>query len=294
MNVQNKKVIQVETTVKSTMANVWLSWTEPEFITKWNFASDDWCCPAATNELITNGKFSWRMEAKDGSFGFDFSGKYDSIELFSLISSTLDDGRKIQIEFKATDDGVHIIENFEAEELNSLELQKNGWQAILDNFKKFTESYFPSNSLTFEVIVNAPITKVFQITFDDSHYREWTKEFNETSHFIGNWEKNSKILFVGCDKDGNIGGMVSRIFENIPDKFVSIEHLGLLQGDKEITSVAEVEQWAGSKENYLFFNKGDSTLLVANMDSNEEMKDYFLTTFPKALNRLKEICESEG
>jgi hypothetical protein len=115
--------------------------------------------------------------------------------------------------------------------------------------------------------------------------------FNETSHYRGSWDKGSKILFVGSDKDGNVGGMVSKIRENIPNKFISIEHLGLLQGDKEITSGPEAEGWAGALENYTFKSSNGKTIVETDMDSNEDFKDYFTNTWPKALSKLKEICE---
>lgn len=287
----NDKLIEVEVLINSTLENVWLAWTQPQFISEWNFASEDWCCPNATNNLYDGGSFSWRMEAKDGSFGFDFSGKYNSIEQFNRIEETLDDGRKVMIQFINIENGCKVVETFEPESQNSIELQQMGWQAILDNFKKFVESYFPKNSLKFEAIINAPISTVYEKMLAEDSYREWTKVFNEHSHFIGSWNKGDKILFIGLDKDGNKGGMVSRIKENIKDKFVSIEHLGMIQGEEEITSGPEVEKWVGGKENYSFFDLGNSTKLVVELDSVEEFANYFNEQYPMSLNILKEICE---
>jgi len=289
--INNKQLIEVEVVINSTLENVWLAWTQPEFIIKWNFASDDWCCPSATNELVEGGKFSWRMDAKDGSFGFDFSGQFNEIVQFSKIDESLDDGRSVVIVFIKTDAGIRVVEKFEPENVNPPESQKMGWQLILDNFKKFVESYFPTNSLKFEIMIDATIDNVYDIMLADDTYRQWTKVFNEHSHYVGSWNKGDKILFIGCDKDGNQGGMVSRIKENIKNKFVSIEHLGMLKGDIEITSGPEVEKWVGLRENYSFFEVNNSTKLIVELDTVEEFAGYFQEQYPLSLNFLKEICE---
>jgi len=135
----NKSFITVQVTVNAAIEKVWACWTRPENITKWNFASDDWHSPSAQNDLVPGGRFLWRMEAKDGSFGFDFSGVYDEVILHEYISYTLDDGRIVQITFKPDGNNTEVAEVFEAEAENSLELQQSGWQAILNNFKKYAE-----------------------------------------------------------------------------------------------------------------------------------------------------------
>ncbi|MFD0843415.1 SRPBCC family protein [Flaviramulus multivorans] len=133
-------MITVETTIKAPIEKVWEFWTKPEHITNWNFASDDWCCPSATNDLRPDGKFVWRMEAKDGSMGFDFNGIYNQIEKHKFISYTMEDGRNVEIEFKAEGDNIKLTESFEPETTNPVEMQRAGWQAILENFKKLVES----------------------------------------------------------------------------------------------------------------------------------------------------------
>jgi len=133
------KDITVKTTVNAPMEKVWESWTKPEHITKWNQASDDWHTPFAENDLSAGGKFLYRMEAKDGSFGFDFTGSYDDVQTYKNIIFTLDDGRKVEVTFIGADHTTEVIETFEAEASNSIELQQQGWQAILDNFKRYTE-----------------------------------------------------------------------------------------------------------------------------------------------------------
>jgi uncharacterized protein YndB with AHSA1/START domain len=134
-----KETITVEILVKASIEKVWQFWTKPEHITKWNHASEDWHTTRAENDLKIGGKFLSRMEAKDGSFGFDFEGIYDSIITNEKISYTLLDDRKVTITFLQIENGVQITETFEAENENSLELQKFGWQAILNNFKNYIE-----------------------------------------------------------------------------------------------------------------------------------------------------------
>lgn len=131
--------ITIGTLVRATPEKVWACWTEPQHIVRWNQASDDWHTTRAENDLRPGGKFLYRMEAKDGSFGFDFEGVYDEVVAQKLIKYTIVDGRKVSVEFISKDAGVEIVEAFEAEDENSPELQRQGWQAIIDNFRKYTE-----------------------------------------------------------------------------------------------------------------------------------------------------------
>jgi uncharacterized protein YndB with AHSA1/START domain len=140
MKTINKATITVENIINAPMEKVWQCWTSPEHITRWNNASDDWHTPSVTNDLKPAGAFSYRMEAKDGSFGFDFAGVYDAVKTNEHIAYTLEDGRKVNITFTSAGNTTKVVETFEAEEMNSLELQQGGWQAILNNFKKHTEA----------------------------------------------------------------------------------------------------------------------------------------------------------
>jgi uncharacterized protein YndB with AHSA1/START domain len=135
-----KVKITVETVVNASIDKVWQYWTEPAHIMNWNFASDDWCAPKAVNDLRVGGKFSSRMEAKDGSFGFDFGGVYDEVNINEMIRYTLEDDRKVEIIFSISGNGTWLVETFDAETENSVDLQKGGWQAILNNFKKYVEN----------------------------------------------------------------------------------------------------------------------------------------------------------
>lgn len=135
----DKQIITVETVVRKPTGEVWGKLTLPEHIMKWNNASEDWHTPSAVNDLRVGGTFIYKMAAKDGSYSFDFSGIYDEVILNRKIAYTLGDGRKVVIDFIEVDEGVRIVETFEAEGTHSLEIQRIGWQAILDNFKKYVE-----------------------------------------------------------------------------------------------------------------------------------------------------------
>ena len=140
METQNKTLITVENTVNAGVEKVWECFTKPEHVVNWNNASEDWFTPRAENDLRVGGNFVYRMEAKDGSFGFDFGGTYDKIKNNELIEYTIGDGRKVTVNFFSEEKNkTRVVERFEAENMNSIEMQKAGWQAILDNFKKYTE-----------------------------------------------------------------------------------------------------------------------------------------------------------
>ncbi len=139
MKTLNKKSITVQAIVDAPVEKVWKLWTNTKHITKWNSASDDWHTPKAENDLKPGGHFVFRMEAKDGSFGFDFEGTYDEVKTNEQIAYTLADGRKVQITFEDKGNTTKVVETFEAETENPVDMQKSGWQAILNNFKKYAE-----------------------------------------------------------------------------------------------------------------------------------------------------------
>jgi len=132
--------ITVIATINAPIEKVWSYWSEPAHITQWTFASSDWHAPFAENDLKTTGKFKTRMEAKDGSFGFDFEGIYSTVQEYALIEYGLEDGRKVRIAFEEIDGLTKVTETFDPENTNPIEMQRGGWQAILDNFKKYTEA----------------------------------------------------------------------------------------------------------------------------------------------------------
>lgn len=286
-----KEIITIQVYIQAPIQKVWDCWTGPNHIVHWNHASIDWHSPGAENDLRVGGRFSSRMEAKDGSMGFDFGGIYTKVEIHQMIEYVLDDDRKVQISFEIQGDKILLTESFEAEQENAIELQRFGWQAILDNFKNYTEALATLKTLHFEILIDAGIEKVYQNMFEDKNWREWTAPFNPTSYYEGSWEKDARMLFLGTDHEGNKGGMVSRIKENIPNQFVSIEHIGIIQGDQEILSGPDVYGWAGAMENYAFSEVNGKTLLSVDLDANQDFMSYFTETWPVSLEILKAICE---
>ncbi len=148
--------------------------------------------------------------------------------------------------------------------------------------------------LQFKVSINSPVSKVYDrmlgIT-NKSTYEQWTAVFNPTSTYEGNWEKGSKILFIGVDEKGEKGGMVSRIVDNSLNRFVSIQHYGLVKAEQEITEGPDVEKWANGIENYSFEEINGITMLRVDLDTTEDFVNFMSDAYPKALEKLKEICE---
>lgn len=148
------------------------------------------------------------------------------------------------------------------------------------------------NKIKFSITINAPKEKVWNTMLNEDTYSKWTSAFSPDSRFEGDWNKGSKIRFIGSGPDGKIGGMVSHIVENKPFEYISIEHLGIVRedGSEDITS-DEVKTWAGAHENYLLKEDNGITEVIVDMDSNEEMEEMFKDMWPKALHKLKEIVE---
>jgi len=293
MTTTQKTKITVKTNINVPIERIWKLWNDPFHIMHWYHASEDWQTTWAENNLKVGGKFLYRMEAKDGSTGFDFTGKYNTVVYHKLINYTIADGRSVIVSFISNKEETTVTEIFEAEDTNTYSLQKQGWQSILNNFKKYAESSGIFEKLHFEIPIQAGINIVFQTLIDEKYFPEWTKEFNSSSRFEGSWNKNSKILFVGDNDDGTVGGMVSRIKENIPEKFISIEHQGIIENGKEITTGVKANGWSGGLENYTLRSVNKHTLLIIDSDINLEFKELMQKSWPKALNKLKEICESQ-
>jgi len=280
-----KQVITVTTTVSAPPERVWELFTAPMHVIHWNHASDDWQTSYAESELKPGGRFLSRMEARDGSEGFDFSGTYDEVIPGKLLTSTLDDGRKVRLTFSAVEGGTLVSESFETEDQNSAELQRKGWQAILDNFKKYVEGYGPKEMLHFEITINNSPGNVFRNMLESEGYSKWTMPFNPDSHFTGSWDKGERILFLGTDPDGKSGGMLCRIRENIPGKFVSIESLREIIDGKEVAGDAKKGPWHGALENYTLKPVGSNTLLCVDTDVPADFRSFVMEAWPKALEK---------
>lgn len=135
----NNNPITVETVINAPLSKVWQYWNDPQHIVNWAFASNDWEAPAAENDLRVGGKFKTVMAAKDKSASFDFTGTYVAVQQHALIEYDMEDGRHVKVEFTEVPEGVKVVETFDPETENSEELQRAGWQAIMDNFKKYVE-----------------------------------------------------------------------------------------------------------------------------------------------------------
>lgn len=146
-------------------------------------------------------------------------------------------------------------------------------------------------ALHFETKINAPVSKVYDTMLHKDTFKKWTAEFNPTSRYKGSWDIGSGILFLADGENGQVNGMVSRIKENKLNEFVCIEHLGILEGGKEITKGEKVDGIAGALEEYTFIKTDQGTLLKVSMDTAPEWEEYFEKTWPKALAALKRICE---
>lgn len=286
-----KTRITVETVVNAPVEKVWDLWTDPMHVLHWNYASVDWHTPYAENDFKVGGKFLYRMESTDGKNGFNFAGEYNNIELYKHIEYTIGDGRKVWVTFSPKGTGTRVSETFETESVNPADRQQEGWQAILDNFKRYAE--YRTDIMHFEIEINAETEKVFKIMTDDATFREWTEVFSPGSHFIGSWSKGSKIRFIGTGKNGKDEGMIGRIRENIPDRFISIEYFGFIKDGVETMCGPEVDDWQGALENYTFISRTGKTILLVDMDVIPGFSEFFEQQWPKALDKLKEICERQ-
>ena len=142
-----------------------------------------------------------------------------------------------------------------------------------------------------QIFIDVPRKKVWDVMLGDKTYREWTSAFSKDSFYRGNWEKGSKILFIGPEQNGGETGMVSRIAENRKDEFISIEHLGIIKNGVEDTTSAEAKKWAPAFENYTFKEKSGGTELHVDMDIQEENREMFEKMWTDALKLLKDITE---
>jgi uncharacterized protein YndB with AHSA1/START domain len=148
------------------------------------------------------------------------------------------------------------------------------------------------HKLHFSIAINAPTAKVWSTMLDDATYRVWTEAFTSGSHYVGDWSKGSKILFLGPDPNtGKLGGMVSRIAENRLHEYISIEHLGMVQDGMEDTTSEAVKAWSGAQENYTFKERNGNTEVLVDIDITEDWKEMFESAWPKALQKLKELAE---
>jgi len=284
---KTKESITIETTINSPLEKVWKLWNDPHHIKQWNAASDDWHTTQSSIDLRVGGKFSSTMAAKDGSMSFDFAGVYTAVSKTQLIEQTLDDGRKLRVEFSSENGKTKVVETFEPESTNSLEMQRGGWQAILDNFKKHAERLNTYEQLNFSITINAPKKKVWDTMLGIETYKKWTSAAWPGSYYEGEWKDGETLFFFGPDKSGT----KAKLVELRPYVFVKAEHVACFDKGKEDTQSEMAKVWIGSTESYAFTEKDGHTTLDVTMHVTSGWADMFKKDWPKAMNKLKEICE---
>lgn len=249
-NEKQDKRITIETIVSKPVDQVWEMWTLPIHIMQWNNASDDWFTPSAENNLIEGGRFNYKMAARDGSYSFDFSGTYNEVIIGKKIAYTLDDDRKTIIEFIEEDGKVKIVETFEAEEHYSLEKQRAGWQAILDNFNRYVSAASHQPLVKTQMLIRKPIQEVFEAFVNpEITTRFWfTKSsgrLNKGQHvrwewemygvwddvFVKNIEQNKRIDIEFSDKT-----ITEWVFTSYTETetFVTITNTGFMGSEDEV------------------------------------------------------------
>jgi len=291
MDKRDKTILTIRTTVLSPVSRVWHFFTHPHHIVRWNAASDDWHCPQAANDLRIGGHCVYRMESRNGEYAFDFGGEYTDVQPNKFIAFVLGDGRRVEVNFEAKGDSTIVTEQFEAESMNPEDMQLAGWQAILNNFAAYTERTRGDNPIHFEIMIAATPEKVEQLMLADKTYREWTAIFNPGSFYEGGWEEGAEIRFVGIGEDGVKEGMIGHIAIHKPQQYVSIAYDGMILKGQDHFTGADVEALKNAREEYRFVARDGQTLLVVDLDDPGPYADYFAETWPKAMEKLKEICE---
>lgn len=288
----NTSVITVKTTIEAPVEKVWQLWTDPEHVVNWNYATSGWHTPSAVNDLREGGSFRYRMEEITGTTGFNFEGTYTELIPYERIGYQMPDGRKVTLEFISENDITSIVESFIPEPSHSLEMQKVGWQAILDNFKRYVESFSETERMHFETYIESPPEEVYRLMLDRETWSQWASAFDPGSFYEGSWESGAEIRFMATGRDGTRSGLISRITENIPGQYISIDHVGLILEGQEITSGNEVDKLTGNLEYYSFLKQDEGTLLSVDIEVNNEFSPYLVDSWPKALEKLKELCEN--
>ncbi len=287
METAKQTVITVETIIDAPVDKVWKIWNDPKHITQWNNASDDWHTPQAENDLRVGGQLRATMAAKDGSMSFEFIATYDKIVPNKSIDYTIEDGRKVTVEFSPQGSKTKVVESFEAEGTNPVEMQRDGWQAILDNFKKHTERLNKYHQLDFSITIDASLKKVWDIMLSEKTYRQWVGAAWPGSYFEGEWKEGETLCFFNSEKSGT----KAKLIEHRPYQFSRAEHVSCFDKGKEDTSSSIARSWIGCTESYAFSERNGHTTVKVTMHVTADWVDMFNTDWPKALAKLKEICE---
>ena len=287
MKTDNPAPITIEATVNAPVEKVWKLWNDPLHIKQWSAASEDWHTPRSAIDLRIGGRFASTMAAKDGSMAFEFGGIYTNIKEHRLIEQKLDDERKVKVEFKPDGGKTKVVEAFDAESTNPVEMQRAGWQAILDNFKKHVERLNEYEQLDFSITINAPKKKVWDIMLGAETYKEWVSAAWPGSYAEGKWEPGGTLCFFNPEKSGT----KVKLLEHRPYTFSKAEHISSFNKGVEDTTSETAKSWIGSTESYLFSEKEGTTSLEVTMHVPPAWAGMFKADWLKALKKLKAICE---
>jgi len=277
--------ITIEAIVNAGIERVWDAYNNPIAITKWNQASSDWHCPSAENDLRVGGKLKSRMEAKDGSFGFDFEGVYDEVDTHKIIAYTMGDGRKATTTFEPVENGTKVTTCFDAETQNAVELQQAGWQSILNSFKQYVER---RKELHFSIVINAGKQKVWETMLQHDTYKLWTAVAWPGSRYEGEWKQGTEIKFMGEQDDGTL----ALIELCQPHDYLLARHIAIINANGSLDTLSEMaKEWTGAKEAYQFSEQNGVTTLKVTIETIEKWAGMFEEGWPKAVEKLKELCE---
>jgi uncharacterized protein YndB with AHSA1/START domain len=285
MTTTEKTTIKVSANIDAPIAKVWELWTTPKHIMQWNNASDDWWTSRAENDLRTGGEFVSTMEAKDGSFKFDFAGVYREVIPHEKIHYAMADGREVKVYFRSADGQTQVTEVFDPENIHSLEMQEAGWQAILNNFKKYVEYTNKFQPIYFSEQINASKVKVWNTMMDEATYHEWVSSAWPNSFYEGIWKEGESLLFINKENSGT----KAKLLFHRPYEISLAEHIAVIS--KGIEKEQDDSGWIGSKELYLFSEKNGVTTLEVIMYATPSWHEMFKHDWPIALKKLKEICE---
>ena len=280
-------IISISVTIKSDIHTVWKSFTETKHIVNWYFASPDWHAPTAEHDFNNGGKFSIRMEAWDESFGFDYTGTYDKIVDFKEVVYTLDDGRKVDTSFMQTGDEIVVSQDFQADEGIDVEMQRMGWQGILNQLKKYVES----KTVVFEVEadINASADTVWDCLTKNEIYKKWSKAFSPNSEFKGDWDKGKHIDYIDIGKGGT-RALVEGVELN---KFIQQRHIATITAENEIDTKSDsAKHWIGTIENYTLKDIGGAIRFTVHIECHEQFREFIESSWNTAILDFKRVCES--
>lgn len=260
---------------------VWSYWTKAAHIKHWYFASEDWWVPWVEQQFEVGHKFIYRMASKDGKMGFDFTGRYTDIKANESITYVLEDDREVITTFEVIDDTVYLKQVFETEDDSSAEMQKQGWQAILNQFKGYTESDWIRFTLQKHMETTPEV--VYHYLTDNDKYMSWAHVFSDDSKFYGDWVEGGEITFV----DHRESGTVALVENIIPNELIHMKHIKLLKGDSLDETSDEALIWIGTLERYELHKSEDGVLVDVMIECHESYVGFIRDSWIEALNEIE-------